>query len=151
MCINNRFRIFRKKYDINQAQLADWLGIGRSTVTGYEKEGTKIPEYVKIILGYKYRLNIDWLETGNGEMLISDIKEQEKIEKLTKVEENIQASPNTTIELLIYQNAELIKQVTTGLTIQQEMVKAQNEMVIIQRINAEAILKLTNNENRLNK
>lgn len=151
MCINNRFRVFRKKYDINQAQLADWLGVGRSTVTGYEKEGTKIPEYVKIILEYKYRLNIDWLETGNGEMLISDTKDYVNDEILNLIEDNPILKPNTTIEHLIYQNTELIKQVTTGLTIQQEMVRAQNEMVITQRINAEAILKLANKEHKLNK
>jgi transcriptional regulator with XRE-family HTH domain len=77
MSINNRLRDFRDFLRLNQTQMADSIGIERSTYTKYEKEGIKIPDYAIVVLKLKYNLNEPWLRENEGEMFNhSDYKEQ---------------------------------------------------------------------------
>lgn len=69
MDLNNRFLIFRKHLKLNQAQIAESLGVGQTSISKYEK-GDSVPEQTLIILELKYNLNKEWFRTGKGTMLL---------------------------------------------------------------------------------
>ena len=72
MNLNYRFHLFRKRLGLNQIELAQNCGVTQGAISNYEVEGTPIPQYIIIILELKFRLNREWLLTGNGNITISD-------------------------------------------------------------------------------
>ncbi|MDQ1355008.1 MAG: hypothetical protein QG657_5317 [Acidobacteriota bacterium] len=68
--IGKRFRQFRESIKKAQHELAAELNIYQSTITNIER-GKTYPNIRYLIHFYeKYQLNINWLLTNNGEMLI---------------------------------------------------------------------------------
>jgi len=106
MSINNRLRDFRDFLRLNQTQMADSIGIERSTYTKYEKEGVKIPDYAIVVLKLKYNLNESWLKNNEGEMLNSEGYKVPDPEQ-TMQEPLLTINMQTEIEFLRAQVAEL--------------------------------------------
>lgn len=68
--LNTRLKYFRKKYlNITQEELGARLGIKKSAVSKLENGTSNFTDQNKIALEREFNLNIDWLETGEGEML----------------------------------------------------------------------------------
>ena len=112
MSINTRFRLFRKYIGIDQLQMAECLGVVRSAVSNYEKEGNAIPNYVKIILRYQYRLNSNWLDSGEGEMLIEELDSKNVMSNNDKLRETKSENENekeVDVRDLIQENREMIQ------------------------------------------
>jgi len=69
-----RFSRFRKQINKTQQQLADELGIYQSTITSFEK-GKTFPNLKYLFhVHEKYGLDITWLITGKGDMLVGDYR-----------------------------------------------------------------------------
>ena len=69
-----RFSRFRKQINKTQQQLADELGIYQSTITNFEK-GKTFPNLKYLFhVHEKYGLDITWLITGKGEMIVYDYR-----------------------------------------------------------------------------
>ena len=107
MSINRRFKEFRNKVGINQMILAENLGVTQSAISNYEKEGVPIPDYILIILKSKYNISEDWMQNGNGEMLLNNeyqipVREQTIHEPL-----NIDFKMQTELEFLRQQVQDL--------------------------------------------
>jgi SOS-response transcriptional repressor LexA len=73
--IGDRLRYFRETLGVNQSQMAREIGLAPSFISGIER-GAKEPsrEIIKRLLEH-YKLNTNWLLTGEGEMFLSDRKE----------------------------------------------------------------------------
>ena len=124
---------------------ANRIGEAKSKISSYLSG--KVPPgtalVTKIITSFP-NVNSNWLLTGNGNMYLSEYEStQNPILNTSRENPTILLSGMTTIEQLVQQNCELIKQVGEGLAIQHEMVKVHSEMAHTQRVNAEAILALS--------
>ena len=71
MEINERLRQIRLKMNLSQADFAVKFGIPQSTYAKYEKADRSIPYELMKQLG-QIGINIHWLVTGEGNMLLSD-------------------------------------------------------------------------------
>ncbi|WP_283696196.1 helix-turn-helix domain-containing protein [Clostridium perfringens] len=81
--MNERIKEIRQNLHLTQEQFANKLGIGRSTVAGFElgrplKERT-IKQICKI-----FKINENWLRTGEGEMYLTMTDSQQFNEVLAE-------------------------------------------------------------------
>ncbi len=66
--MEERIKELRISLGLNQAQFADRLGVGRSTIGNYES-GSRVPlDTVITSICREFHVNRVWLETGEGEM-----------------------------------------------------------------------------------
>lgn len=70
--IAGRLRNFRESLKIKQKEVADGSGSSQSHISAMEVGEKQIQPRVILFLAEKYHLNVDWLFTGAGEMLLND-------------------------------------------------------------------------------
>lgn len=70
--VGKRLKIFRISLPgkMTQKKMCQELGATQGTYSMYESGVRKIPNVIKKALEKRYRLNIIWLDTGEGEMFI---------------------------------------------------------------------------------
>lgn len=80
--INDRFRLLRKKCHKTQEEWGIILGITRTGVAGIESGRRQVNgKHIKMLeLWKECPINIDWLETGKGDMFIELSEEDELTE-----------------------------------------------------------------------
>jgi transcriptional regulator with XRE-family HTH domain len=64
-----------------KAELAEFLGIGRSAVTKYEQGGFPKRAHANKI-GRRWKLRADWLLSGQGEMVAEELMDEADLEAL---------------------------------------------------------------------
>lgn len=71
-----RLKDFRRTLPgkMTQKDFGDSLGISQSMLSSYENGMYPIPKFIKNLLEEKFRMNIVWLDTGNGSKLLDDTK-----------------------------------------------------------------------------
>ena len=72
MTENQRLKIIQKKLSFNsQAEFAKALGIKQGSLSDIyrEKKGVGVSDSIKMKLEKEYSINIDWIETGEGEII----------------------------------------------------------------------------------
>ena len=67
--ISARFKQLRKSSGLTQHEFCKKIGVGQGTISGIESGKQGVSNLVKIALFERYNVNIDWLETGEGDML----------------------------------------------------------------------------------
>ena len=67
-----RLKEIRLKFNKTQNEMAEIIGISRSTYTGIEKGKATLTERNKMLIIDKLNVNPIWFETGEGEMLKSN-------------------------------------------------------------------------------
>jgi len=72
---NQRLKFFRGLKNCTQQQFADLANIKQGSYADQERGKVKVSGDVKLALFKEFSLNIDWLETGEGEMYAPDYKE----------------------------------------------------------------------------
>jgi len=72
MSFGDRLQGFRKARGISQTEMAEVMGCRQPTVCDYEKNN--VSPSVKIIqkIAETYKVNLNWLMTGKGEMMLSE-------------------------------------------------------------------------------
>lgn len=66
--MKDRIKAIRKDQQMNQSEFANDLGIPLSNIQSYET-GRRAPSEASIkLICSKYKVNEEWLRTGNGEM-----------------------------------------------------------------------------------
>lgn len=80
--INERFKMLRESCQKTQTEWADILGLSRSGVSEIEAGRRNVTKKhlrsLELWDGYKNKaINIDWLRTGNGEMFLPVLEEDE--------------------------------------------------------------------------
>ncbi len=70
--IEDRLKAIRKKSKLNQRNFAKKLSTSYGTLQTYEQGKVKVPHPFLEILIKIFKININWLLTGQGEMFIND-------------------------------------------------------------------------------
>lgn len=72
-----RLKEIRLKFNKTQNEMAEIIGISRSTYTGIEKGKSTLTERNKMLIIDKLNINPIWFETGEGEMLKSNFTQSD--------------------------------------------------------------------------
>lgn len=72
MSINQRIKLIRKTFELNQTEFGDQIGLKRAMSSRLEKEGGTVVEQNRKIICDKFNISRHWLETGEGEMYAYD-------------------------------------------------------------------------------
>ena len=72
-----RLKEIRLKFNKAQNEMAEIIGISRSTYTGIEKGKATLTERNKMLIIDKLNINPIWFETGKGEMLKSNFTQSD--------------------------------------------------------------------------
>jgi len=84
--VGERVYIIRKKLNLTQGELGESLGCSQGKVKDIEKGRIGIIPETAIVLAEKYKISLDWLYLGRGEMFdrIYALSEQDRelVEKL---------------------------------------------------------------------
>jgi bacteriophage CI repressor helix-turn-helix domain len=125
MTENQRLRIIQKELSFNsQAEFAKALGIKQGSLSDIyrEKKGVGVSDSIKMKLEKEYSINIDWIETGEGE-IIKNMKIDNSNIKSTNsiIGNNITGSGNISISFsnediskIIEQHKELTERLKTS-------------------------------------
>lgn len=107
-----RLKVFRisLKGKVTQTSISKELGIKQTTYCAYENGSRKAPLYILKALEYRYNLNIDWLNTGEGNIFKE--KEQNLLLNL--------------FPLLNETNKEMVEQIANKLYLSQLQEKKNN-------------------------
>jgi transcriptional regulator with XRE-family HTH domain len=70
--ISNNLRVFRSKLNLNQKQFAKPLGITGGYISKIEKGLSDLSESVLCLIEVNYRINRNWLKTGEGEPFVKE-------------------------------------------------------------------------------
>ena len=125
MTENQRLKIIQKKLSFNsQADFAKALGIKQGSLSDIyrEKKGVGVSDSIKMKLEKEYSININWIETGEGE-IIKNMKIDNSNIKSTNsiIGNNITGSGNISISFsnediskIIEQHKELTERLKTS-------------------------------------
>lgn len=132
MSENKRLKELQKYLNFTtQSAFAEALGIKQGSLSDIyrEKKDVGVSESIKRILSKEYSINLDWLEKGEGEMLVGTEKEEEKaatplalleiMEKFDVKEDRLLAiieSQQRTIETLSQTNKKILVQAEDNAT-----------------------------------
>ena len=73
--IGRRIKELREKLGLKQAEFADYVGISQGSLSRIEKGTQKADKTLILAICNVFRVNIDWLLTGEGDMFVK--KEEE--------------------------------------------------------------------------
>lgn len=125
--IGGRLLRLRNILNLDQTAFAEKIGIGRSTLSEYEKGTHTISKKTVDLIELKVGINRSWLLEGEGEVFVSDKYKQSDDIKI--LDEQMPSYPQTTINKLVEQNSQLVKQVS--------------DLIRMQLLNAETINNLS--------
>lgn len=83
--MKERLKLLRKELNLTQQELADKLGIKRTTIGNYEVGRNEPVDSVISLICDRLSVNEEWLRTGSGEMFVSkntNMRVQAWIEKV---------------------------------------------------------------------
>lgn len=69
MQLHERLRRLRKYYELTQQEMADRIGVSKSSVVSYENKRAVPSASVITIICSEFNVNHDWIEFGTGEMI----------------------------------------------------------------------------------
>ena len=64
----NYFKNIRHALNLSQQELASMLGVTQKAVSRYEADDYEIPENIKYLLESKLHVNLEYLNTGTGDI-----------------------------------------------------------------------------------
>lgn len=76
--INERIFELRKALNLTQTEFGSGLGVGRGVIANIEYKSTEPKPLLLQQICKTYNVNLEWLETGEGEMF-APVTEQEKL------------------------------------------------------------------------
>jgi SOS-response transcriptional repressor LexA len=92
MAIGDRFKETREKLGLNQSELARSIGANPSIMSDIERGDKEPSKKIISALIVKYRINSNWLLTGEGDMYIKDeLPQRSRLEQ--ELDETIAAHP----------------------------------------------------------
>lgn len=73
--MNERIKLIRKDFNMNQEEMGNKLGVTKSTISRIEKGITNITEHMIKSICREFNINEEWLRNGTGEMFIKTSNE----------------------------------------------------------------------------
>lgn len=101
--MTNRIKEIRQKIFVSQSNMEDCLNLSRNTLSAYERGKAFFKPHTLQLLASKYNININWLLTGQGNMLLSDddkVNNNELIQQQQDRIKELQAQVDLLKELL---------------------------------------------------
>ena len=71
MTENQRLKIVRRFLDKTQVEFASSIGLTQAGYSDIERGKNNVSGKIKILLKREHRVNVSWLESGEGEMFLS--------------------------------------------------------------------------------
>jgi transcriptional regulator with XRE-family HTH domain len=109
--LKRRIKELRSSMGLTQQQFADRLGLKRQTIAAYEVGNTEPSNATLLSICREYKVNENWLRTGEGEMKVAQTTQERynlNLEKLQRVDdETIIRWVNTIAET----NPEVLRQI----------------------------------------
>ena len=92
----NRIKQLRKALNLTQVEFAKKIGQTCGSISNYENGKYNPSASVLRLIASEYKVNLEWLKTGDGEMFKADermLSERDKliIERISKLSEEYQA------------------------------------------------------------
>ena len=99
MTENQRLKIVRKFLNRTQVDFASSIGLTQAGYSDIERGKNNVSGKIKILLKREHNVNLEWLESGNGEMFLpigesQDPREQQLILELQSEIEKLQKEVN---------------------------------------------------------
>lgn len=69
--MNTRIEILRKELGLNQEKFGAKLGVTKAAISRMEKGVTNVTDTMLKLICNEFKVNEDWLRTGNGDMFLS--------------------------------------------------------------------------------
>lgn len=85
----DRLKEIREKIFSTQLNMAKALNVSRQAVNEYERGNNIIPTKALIILINDYNININWLLSGQGNMLLSDTEKASTAQHIQELNDKI--------------------------------------------------------------
>lgn len=82
---NERFKQIRKMLGMNQKEFGEKIGLSRDAVANIENRRTEVKSMTKSLLRKYYGVDLDWFETGNGEMFTETARENDIMYQVGKL------------------------------------------------------------------
>ena len=76
-----RLKLLRLKLNLSQTEMGVKLGIPQTTYSNYEKGSREMPHHILNLLT-QFGVNLNWLLTGEGEMLLTAAEPQQQAEQV---------------------------------------------------------------------
>jgi len=74
-----RLKVLRETIGVNQSQFANTLGVAPSFISGIERNKKDVSRELLQKLLEKYKINVNWLLSGEGEMFLNTTEKTQKI------------------------------------------------------------------------
>ncbi len=114
--LNFRIKEARKYAGLTQPELAEKIGVSHRTLTGYEKDASKITVRISQKIATICKVSEIWLLTGQGQMTGTDISNAKNLN-----------GPNITKVVIEHQNiVRRFKDPERGLKINQKLIEIQD-------------------------
>lgn len=94
-----RIQQVRKHYALTQTKFGERMGISRDMVNNLEHGRAEIKDYVRKLICTSYRVNENWLRTGEGDMIEPAATDDEEFDQLLA---DIEFSGDDFIKRLLY-------------------------------------------------
>jgi len=83
--MKERIKLIREQYGLSQSAFAARLGISRASVCQLESGINGASNSTVINICREFNVNREWLETGNGDMLINTTESEELARTVAKI------------------------------------------------------------------
>lgn len=87
--MNNRMREIRKALKLTQVEFGEKIDAQQSHVAAMELGRRDITEKTKKLICLQFRVNQEWLETGQGEMFKADLESDDIVELYSQIKDRI--------------------------------------------------------------
>jgi len=87
--IGKRLRAIRESLNLKQEELANILNSNQKSISRYEKNLTNISSDMVVKLVNNFKVNSNWLLTGQGEMFLAENQNVEVVKKIKGDNNNV--------------------------------------------------------------
>ena len=77
MSVGERLQKARKALHVTQVEFGESLGITQSAISAVESGKVKLTDRLAQLIQSNYNINVEWLRTGEGEMLVEPSEDEQ--------------------------------------------------------------------------
>ena len=129
MTLGNRLKDIRKLNNVSQEQFAEIIGVSKKAYWNYESDKRTIPTDILLNIAHAYRINTNWLISGEGEMILTEDAVNKALQTTdspkTETLEFIHINPSCGNGTICYEKPE-ITPVTLGVDLIKKILRVSN-------------------------
>ncbi len=86
MTIYERIREIRTDEGLSQTKFGEKIGVSRDVINNLELGRVEVKDYIKKLICSEFRIDEDWLESGEGAKTIPLTKDEEFLQIITQIQ-----------------------------------------------------------------